>query len=204
MVKIIQILTYWPMNLLFSIFIKVEIHGAKYIPEIKPNIIIASNHHSKFDAFILFFSFPFGLIRKISPIHSPTSYKYYKYPHKLILGPLGAHKVPRRATSIKQYLGKSFEVLNKGGSVLLFPQGILGGFNKSSEIKPGIIYLSNDTGVEILPVVISNAESIKKNIFKLRRSHLKIEFRKPIDFEQVEITKKVLDRRGGIILKALV
>lgn len=120
--------------------------------EIKGPYIVASNHKSRIDPFIIGLAFP--LFNKIYPIRFMTADGYLKVP---ILGQF-IRLMGGFPTYYKQGIDKSLELplalLEDGVSVGYFPEG---GVNRSDTLKEGkrgIAVLAFKSKVPILPVAI--------------------------------------------------
>ncbi|MBU2545351.1 1-acyl-sn-glycerol-3-phosphate acyltransferase [Patescibacteria group bacterium] len=178
-------------KLLLLIFLRVEIETEVDLKKLRGPLIIASNHVSAADPFLIGASFSFGA--KIFPIRYAILDKiYYFLPVLLLLWCLGSFPVKRKI-GLDKALKTPIKILNKGGVVGIFPHG--GREWKIGALKPkrGVAYLALKTGVKILPIRITIPVK-KMGLMKglLKRYKIKIKIGKPF-YLPSKIIKEVED-----------
>jgi 1-acyl-sn-glycerol-3-phosphate acyltransferase len=136
-------------------------HGKKYI--------IAANHPSRADPFLVCYSFPFKTFVKLIPFRFITADEYLRIP---IVGQIlllyGC--IPTKKTNKGKVLDRATQLLNKGETIFIFPKGELYKENKIQKPKVGVIYMEREVkSSKIIPVQIS----MPKGIFKKTTLHYK-------------------------------
>lgn len=147
------------MNFLIRIFVKITgiIPAAIYYkPSVKKEkgsrvkgeeLMIVSNHKSLFD-------FPLWIIVFwYKNIHTLIAEVLYSKNAALswLLNRLGGIKVDRDAKTV-DFITKAEKILNKGGNVLVFPEGQLPRTPELGEFRPSAAYIALETGAAVLPV----------------------------------------------------
>ncbi|MCD4818799.1 MAG: 1-acyl-sn-glycerol-3-phosphate acyltransferase [Candidatus Cloacimonetes bacterium] len=122
------------------------------------NCVIAANHISLFDPPFIGSIFP-------KEIHYLAKAELFK---NKILGKIITYvnAIPiRRGTIDRNALNAVESLLNKGDSILLFPEGT----RKSSKVKAGIGKITSETGKNILPVYIQNSDHLWQCFFRKKK-----------------------------------
>lgn len=153
LVFFVQLFTYLllhiPLKLLFGTRVKTKTSSVS-----KP-IIVASNHTSKIDVFLLA-TLPFGIALSLMPLYSYTTVKYYnRWYLKPFLQLLGCYPAPSSGWTFDEYLSTSIEKLQQNHAIIFFPEGRIIRTGDTKEAKPGIGYLVDKTDAQILPMKIS-------------------------------------------------
>ncbi len=71
-----------------------------------------------------------------------------------------AFPLPQRTSGIRQTLHFAGELLDRGFSPLLFPEGKRSSDGELQEFKPGTILMSRELGVPILPVLLEGLDRV--------------------------------------------
>lgn len=170
---------FWiPVKFLLWIFLRPEIETEVNLKKLKGPLIIASNHVSAADPFLIGASFTFNA--KVFPIRYAILDKiYYFLPTLPLLWCLGSFPVKRKI-GLDKTLKTPIKILNKGGVVGIFPHG--GREWKIGALRPkrGVAYLALKTGVKILPIrIIIPVKKIGLIGGLLKRYKVKIRIGKP-------------------------
>lgn len=137
-------------RLAFSLYNRLETAGREFIPDYP--VIVASNHASNIDPPLIGGIFPRRLcyLAKDSLFKNPAL--------GFLIASLGAIPVTRedrqRAGVVLKLL---LEQLNRGESILLFPEGSRSKDGKLKPLEGGAAFLSVKSGVPILPVCIKGS-----------------------------------------------
>ena len=116
--------------------------------------IVAANHISKIDPFLLCL-LPFSAARQLMPIYFlTTEYYYKKWYLKPILKLLGCYPVAKRAWTMEEFLSSSLKKLKDGKVIMFFPEGKITNGGERDKPRPGIGYLVEKSGKQILPLHI--------------------------------------------------
>ncbi|MCD6489933.1 MAG: 1-acyl-sn-glycerol-3-phosphate acyltransferase, partial [Thermodesulfobacterium sp.] len=143
---------FWrPVRFLLSYFLRLEVESQENLEKLKGPLIIASDHHSSLDPFILGASFPKKA--KIFPIRYGTWYKYYYFPLFFpIVSAFGAFPVYKG--DLEKVLKPGVDVLKSGGTVGIFPEGKRRHLGRPPKARRGVAYLALKTNSPILPIHI--------------------------------------------------
>lgn len=126
----------------------------------KRNYIIAANHISRTDPFLLGF-LPWNIIKRLMPLSFLTTRKYYDNIFiRTFIYPLGAYASSKNSWTIDDHLKTSYTRLKKGASVLIFPEGKLITEKQRQKARPGVLYLHNKTKIPILPLYIQGCRGM--------------------------------------------
>ena len=178
--RLFSSILYFPLRAVFNYFFFLEIESEVDFKNIKTPIIIAPNHASWIDPFVIGICFPFS--SKLSPIHYATWWKYFYFPpFTPFLWLLGGFPV-RPGLGLERSLREPIVILERGGIVGIFPTGKR--TRKHSENNPpkpkrGTAYLSLKTDTPILPIKIEGHLGMKFLDVLKRKHRLKIKIGKP-------------------------
>lgn len=161
-----------PLRIIFQIKRKGELEIKK-----AGKYIIAANHPSKLDPFLILAALPFKTYLKLIPTRFVTAQKYLNnWYDKFYLIPLGC--ISNKKKKNKKPLEILEERLRSGETIFIFPGGELQKGSLISEPKVGVVYLErNVKGSKIIPVniYISNSLSLI-NVIK-RKVKIEIMFK---------------------------
>jgi 1-acyl-sn-glycerol-3-phosphate acyltransferase len=193
---------YWGCRLLF----RIKIHGAENVPE-EGACIIAPNHVSYGDPIWI-----------TIPIYRRVFYMAWDKPFEIpVLGALmrvfGAFPVSLEAADASAQRN-ALEVLEKGGALVIFPEGGRTRNGKLMPFKMGAFRLALTQGVPIVPVSIKGAEKIWPVGRMLPRpGYLTLTYHPPIAVERVpegtsrlelkELSRALARRAHDVVATAL-
>lgn len=105
------------------------------------------------------------------------------------------------AESARRVLGKASEWLNRGVSILMFPEGTRSRTGQIHAFKPGAFKLAKNDRVKILPVVIDNTgDAIPKSSWILRKSTcFKMTILQPVLVSGEDLAEQVESVRSSMI-----
>jgi len=184
-IKIIQLSVYWPLLLLFRIFLSFQVKGTDNLKRTGDSFIIAVNHVSYFDPISVSLAMPFRLK------YFPLFFMAYDYFYKILF-------FYRFVGAVRAHEGKDLELsgrplinlLARGERVVIFPEGAI---NRGVKRRPrrGISYVAAKSNKFIVPLKIESSldGSINniggKVIDLLTRKHwIKMVFGKPFKIEE--------------------
>lgn len=142
--------------------------------KIKGSAIVVSNHNDLLDFAVTMFTFPTRTLRcAVAEIMFKKNFFM-----TLFLKLLGAIHVDRNIHDFS-FLGKSNDILSRGGVVEIYPESRLPDPDEERplEFKPSAIYLALESGAPIIPIY-SNAKFFSKE-------HLRVMIGKPIDVREL-------------------
>ena len=135
---------------------RVTVTGAENIP--KPPYIIAANHQAWFDpAFII----PFFPERPLTYTMARRETVFNRAWKRGLLPSLGVFPIsPNRGELDEQGLRTVYEVLDRGGVMLMFPEGRYSRGRALRPLKNGIAYFALQAGVPIVPVAVRGTDAL--------------------------------------------
>ncbi len=138
--------TWWAPGILFILGVKPKIKGFEHIDKSKTYIIVA-NHASYLDIPTLFKSIPLNIhfIAK-KELKKVPFLGWYMWVTNMIF-------IDRKNTKeAKKSLDDACELIRKGKTVLIFPEGTVSADGEIKRFKKGGFHLAMQAGVAILPV----------------------------------------------------
>jgi glycerol-3-phosphate dehydrogenase (NAD(P)+) len=163
----------------FLIWFRLERHGREHA-RVEGGLIVASNHRSFLDPFLVGVSLPWG-----RPIHYVAKVELFeKRWQGWVLNRLGAYPV-RRGEADLETVETSRRILERGGAVCIFPEGTR--IRRGSLAAPhrGVGRLALETGAAVMPVAVHGSEHVR-NGWRIRPRHLKLRAGKAMTFPRTE------------------
>jgi long-chain acyl-CoA synthetase len=182
--------------------------GKENLKGVKGPLIIVSNHTSLIDMPNIYMTLPFKIktklataaARDIYDIKSPRiSEKTLGWIYQYLGVTFFNIYLFARKQGFKKSLEYTGELLDKGWSILLFPEGDLSTPKKMKSFKSGIGWLIQEMKVPILPIRIEGPEKImpRDSFFPKKRDKVLIKIGKPIMMDHTKsitaLTKEVQD-----------
>ncbi|OGZ18195.1 MAG: hypothetical protein A2V72_00020 [Candidatus Nealsonbacteria bacterium RBG_13_37_56] len=161
-------------KLILTFFMRVQIESKEDFKKLKGPLIIAANHASWTDPFLIATVLPFNA--KIFPIRYACLNKIFYFPLTLpLVWLLGSFPV-KRGVGLEKSLKHSIKILRNKGVVGMFPEGRRQRITDTELSRPkrGIAYLALKTKTKILPVKIEGQVGMKFSKFFLRKYKIKI------------------------------
>jgi 1-acyl-sn-glycerol-3-phosphate acyltransferase len=149
-----------------KIIANTNVSGLENLPP-KGAVVLACNHVTMLDAFILQLSLP-------RPIFFMSKVENFRNPLiKFLMHQLGSFPVERGASD-RAALQHAFKVLKAGEVLGMFPEGTRTHGNGLVEAKTGTAHLAMRANAPILPVAIYGTENILHSAFRKAKVNLKI------------------------------
>ena len=176
-----------PVNLFLKVFYRIEFIGKENFNAIDPNkgILLCSNHVSNLDPPAV----AAGCPRELSFMAKAELFKIPGF--KQLITKLNAFPINRGAGD-RHALKQAINIVNKGGTLIMFPEGKRIKDGKLGSGQPGAGFLTLKSDAEIVPVAIIGR-------YKLF-GKTKIVYGKPIDFSEARIGKKKAMEVTNIIM----
>lgn len=175
---------------LFTFFFDFRVIGAENLKNLRGPLIVAFNHNSWLDPFLVMASVPPN--SKITPIHFATWYKHYWkfFPFTFISGAFPVKK----KLGLKKSLKKGLELLKKKGVVGIAPEERRRYLGRPRKGRRGAAFLALKTNTPILPIYIEGSLGLKKPnfLFLLKKRKVRIVIGKNFYLQEWKI-KKTLD-----------
>jgi 1-acyl-sn-glycerol-3-phosphate acyltransferase len=191
------------VRFIMNIIAKVEVHGIEKLPE--GNVIIAANHLGRLDTATLLY------ILDRDDLIMPVAEKYKNHP---LYGAIGRaanaiwlNRFEADYSALREILAR----MEKGGMLVIAPEGTRSKTEALQEAKLGVAFLASKSGYPVLPVAVTGTEDrgIVDNLKHFRRSKIvvragdafKIEIPKGKGREQAmrEATDEIMCQIGAIL-----
>jgi 1-acyl-sn-glycerol-3-phosphate acyltransferase len=165
-----------PALFLARAFVGYRVSGAERVPA-QGAVIIASNHVSGWDPILV------GLaIRR--ELHFLAKEELFRNPLlRRIITAYNALPV-RRGGLDRRALRASLAVLERGGAVLLFPEGTRSASGDLREPKAGVGFLASKAGAVIVPAYIAGSGALRSAF--LRRRPVEVTFGNPLTSDRTD------------------
>ena len=179
--------------ILFIAGVKVIAEGKELLDK-NENYIFISNHASYFDIPILMKAIP----NNVRFIYKDTLTKIPVLGWGMYLGgyiPINRDNVREAMKSLKEAAKK----IEKGISVVIFPEGTRSEYGKPGEFKRGMFVLADEAKVSLVPATITGSDKIlPRNKFEIKSGTVKVVFNQPMDYRK---DKNFLEEIRNIIVK---
>src|SRR6185503_19496110 len=164
----------------FLIWFRLSRTGREHFRGIKGGLIVASNHRSFLDPFVIGTLLPWR-----RPIHYVAKIELFEPRWQgWILSRLGAYPV-RRGQADEETLATSAGILERGGAVCIFPEGTR--IRRGSLAAPhrGVGRLALESGAAVLPVAVHGSEHVRDG-WKIRPRKVRLRAGRPMTFPRTE------------------
>jgi 1-acyl-sn-glycerol-3-phosphate acyltransferase len=169
-VALVQALSYALLHIPAKLLLRYQVDIRLRPDELHPPMILAANHISRLDPFLLVL-LPFSVFRRLVPLYFPTAEVEYRvWWQRPFLRFLGSYPVKRVAWTIDEYLDDSLQRLRQEKTIVIFPEGRIRRPDVEAIAKPGVAVLARATGAVIVPLRIE----------RLERMHAKLTLGEPI------------------------
>jgi glycerol-3-phosphate dehydrogenase (NAD(P)+) len=174
-------IVYWISRALmqpfFHLYFRLSRIGRENIPTTGP-VIFASNHRSFLDPFII------GVLSR-RPIYYVAKSEIFKNPLVAwFVSSLGAFPV-RRGAGDPDMLATAKAILERGDSVLIFPEGTRTRPGSLGRPKRGVGRLALETGAPVVPVALIGTEAVRRG-WRIRPKKVRARIGRPLTFPKVD------------------
>ena len=204
MKKLILILIYTVFWRNFNkIIIGLKYHNHNSLRKKKQFILIA-NHNSHMDTMAIMSAMPSKYIHRVHPIAALDFFGGTKLNKFLMKYLVNATLIPRKKANSDEDIDPIeviSKLLNKGRSVILYPEGSRGIPGVMSNFKKGIGYLiQKHPEIDVIPVYLDGVhKTLPKGTSIILPYNCNIIFGKKIDFNSLDIDKIVLKSEESIL-----
>lgn len=172
-----EISYWWAKTLVRASGMKVKVSGVENIAE-EGAVLFVSNHQSNFDIGVLLgcIDKPKGFVAKIELAKIPIVATWMKK--------MGSVFIDRK--DIKQSLrtiNEGIEILKKGRSLVLFPEGTRSKGAKMGAFKKGSLRLAEKGHVPIIPVSIKGTYQVETRKGRIQPADVQVIIDKPIIYD---------------------
>jgi 1-acyl-sn-glycerol-3-phosphate acyltransferase len=165
------------VGLAIQFYFSLERTGRKNIPKKGP-VILASNHRSFLDPFLI------GCCMR-RPVYFVAKKELFakRWPAWVLNG-LGAFPI-KRGESDEESMATARTVLERGGALVIFPEGTRHRTGPLARPKRGVGRLALETGAPVVPIAILGSERARRG-WKIRPVWVRIRCGRPLTFPRVE------------------
>jgi len=181
-----QKVAYAVFFLLYKTFVSINIEGKENLSNLKGPIILAPNHTSELDVTIIpltlsFFSdlYPIYFVSNAESRYNTFGWRNYIYGGKFF-NLLGGYPVYLGQKNYELALQDHINLLKKGHTVCIFPEGKRTENGELSPGRGGLGFMAYATGATVVPIAINTFYSIKPTDFFFRRRKVTVTVLKPI------------------------
>ncbi len=163
----------------FLIWFRLQRTGREHA-RVKGGLIVASNHRSFLDPFVIGASLPWR--RHIQYVAKVELFE--KRGVGWILSRLGAFPI-RRGQSDEVAMKTARMIVERGGTVAIFPEGTRHRHGSLGSPKRGVGRLALEAGASVLPVAVHGSEYVRRG-FRIRPRKVKLRIGRPMTFPRTE------------------
>lgn len=171
---------------LLFIFAGLRVYGKENLEDVDGNAIIAMNHVSQLDPIMI--PATLGATSPLMPVFSVAREKeFYKgikgvgryFYGGFLFRMLGAYPVILASGDYETSLKPHINILEKGESLGIFPEGRRTKNGEIGEAKAGVAYLLWRTGIPVIPVAFHGHYQMRPRHFFSRRHTISVLYGKP-------------------------
>jgi long-chain acyl-CoA synthetase len=183
-------IVYALLKLLMKLLFRLETRGLKNISA-SGNFIIAPNHASYLDGFVVVLSLPFSVFRNLYLLGISDFFAGFL---KSWFAKIG-HVIPIDSSAyLNRALQTSAYVLRHGRSLCVFPEGGRSSDNTLLEFKKGVGILAIEMGIPVVPAYIKGAfEALPREAAWPRFRKITVTYGTPLSAKEIDFSKKPAD-----------
>jgi glycerol-3-phosphate dehydrogenase (NAD(P)+) len=165
------------LGLAIQFYFSLERTGRKNIPKKGP-VILAANHRSFLDPFVI------GCCLRRPVYFVAKKELFEKRWQGWLLNGLGAFPI-KRGESDEESMATARGVLERGGALVIFPEGTRHRQGGLGRPKRGVGRLALETGAPVVPIAIMGSENARRGL-RIRPVWVRVRCGRPLHFPKVE------------------
>jgi len=179
------------------IYIKLKVEGIENLKDLPQPAIFMPNHISVSDSLVVAMAIPWRIRKKLS-FAAAQDVLYEQYKSYSFFGELIFNSFPiQRAggENIKQGLDFIGQMLDKGYSTVIFPEGYMSKTGQMQELRrgAGLVAVEMDSWIVPMKIIGTNDIVPYNKLFPVKRGEVKVIFGKPIKFKRSDSYALVLE-----------
>ena len=190
-------LAFWLLPLTRSVA-HVKSEGLHHLEGLRGPVIFAANHQSHMDTPVILTALPPAWRYQLAPAMAKEFFKAHFFPDEfnrrqrltssvnyyLATFFFNAFPLPQRETGARQTLRYVGELLAKGFSVLIFPEGRRTEAGEINPFRPGMGMMASKLNVPIVPVRLLGVDQVLHHSWRMARpGRVFVKFGAPLQFE---------------------
>jgi long-chain acyl-CoA synthetase len=185
------------------IFASVEVRGLEHLERLQGPVIFAANHQSHFDTPVILDALPARWRYRVATAMAKEFFKAHFYPDQFsrkaylqnsanyYLASLffNAFPLPQRESGTRQTLRYIGELISRGDSILIFPEGRRTQNGEIARFQPGAAMIAARLEIPVIPVRLEGLERILHQSWKFpRRGSARVTFGAPMSLKGHDYT----------------
>jgi glycerol-3-phosphate dehydrogenase (NAD(P)+) len=170
----------------FFVYFRYSRTGREHVRHVKGGLIVASNHRSFLDPFIVGGCLPWR-----RPMNYVAKVELFRNPWQgWILSRLGAFPI-RRGESDEESMETARMIVERGGTVCIFPEGTRIRRGTLGSPRRGVGRLALQTGAPVIPTAVIGTEHVRRG-WRIRPRKVRVRLGRAMTFPRAEEPSKAL------------
>jgi long-chain acyl-CoA synthetase len=180
------------------VFARVEVRGLEHLEGVAGPVVFAANHQSHFDTPVILDALPPSWRYRVATAMAKEFFRAHFFPAQATRGAyvknsanyylaalfFNAFPLPQRETGTRQTLRYIGALVDRGSSILIYPEGRRTEDGSIGRFQPGVGMIAARLGVPVVPVRLGGLDRILHHSWKFpRRGTATISFGAPISLK---------------------